>query len=173
MVRAPSTTMSEIGGPSWGRAAAGASSARPRTTQRARVLPHLSLDRFLRRGDRKLDIELEAVVGDFDHNFVPRGEATLEQFLGQRILEVTLDRSLERPRAVLVVEPLLGEELLRPVGQDEFESAILEPADDVAEEDVDDRLDVLQGERMEDDRLVDAVQELGIERLVDLVLDRV
>ena len=70
-------------------------------------------------------------------------ERAAEQLLGERVLEVVLDRPAQRAGAELGVVALLDQELLGLVGQDQLQAVVLEPLADLRQLDVDDLLQVV------------------------------
>ena len=100
-----------------------------------------------------------------------------DDLLRQRRFDLLLDGALERPRAVHRVVAAVRQIVARGVGEVEGEVAVGQPLLEPAELDVDDLPDVVALERVEDDDVVDAVQELGAEvlaqRLHHLVANRV
>jgi hypothetical protein len=100
-----------------------------------------------------------------------------EQLFGQRILQVALDRALERPRAVdrIVADP--AEPALGGIAELERDLAVLEQALHPPDLDLDDRRHVLGREPVKQDDLIEAVEELGAEMPADhlhhLRLDRI
>src|SRR5687768_14947920 len=63
----------------------------------------------------------EGAIGTHVHDDgVPRREARLEHALGQRILDLVLDLTTERPRAVGLVVALGDDRVLCPIGHDEL-----------------------------------------------------
>src|SRR5215208_2747982 len=81
----------------------------------ARPLLHFGADApgWLRLGRRARDSELELgpVGRDVDLDLVPLRKLTQEDLLRERVLDVALDRPLQRPGPEVLVEPVLGEEL--------------------------------------------------------------
>jgi hypothetical protein len=71
------------------------------------------------------------------------------------------------------VEALLRQVLLRVLGQLEAHVLVLELGLDPGDEDVDDLQDLVLAQLVEDDRVVDAVEELRAEVLLQLVVDLV
>src|SRR6516162_6373812 len=96
-------------------------------------------------------------------NGITLAELALENFNGQRIQDPALDRALQRPRPVRRVIALLDDQILRAIGQLHSDLPILQPLDQPAQLDVDDVPHLVASQRMEDDDLVHAVDELGPE----------
>src|SRR6476620_2809238 len=109
-----------------------------------------------------------ALRGDIDLDFLTTTELAGQDPLGERVLDVALDGPLEGAGAVLGIEPVVGQE-----GDGALRQAHLVPqaALHFAEQDRDDLRDVGLVQRVEDDHVVQAVQELRVEDLLDLVLD--
>src|SRR5213078_1839760 len=100
-------------------------------------------------------------------NRVAGPEVPAQDPLRERILELLLDRALERPRAVHGVEAGLREPIARFRREHELDVALREPLVQILELDVDDLADVLRLERMEHDDVVDSVDELRPKVLAD------
>src|SRR5262249_60178303 len=98
---------------------------------------------------------------------VARAELAVEDFQRERVLYHSLDRALERPRAVNGVVAPFGQQRFRRVGDLDRNLPIRQQALEALELDLDDVLDLLAPERIEDHDLVDAVQELGLEGLLE------
>src|SRR5437763_3892451 len=108
--------------------------------------------------------ERESAVGsDVDDDVVAVDELALQHAHRQRLDQVLLDGPLERPRAVDGVEALASHQLLGRLSELQRDLALGESRPQRPQLDLDDALDLLQAERVEDDDLVDAVQELGSE----------
>ena len=95
---------------------------------------------------------------------VARREVALQQAPRQRVDEVALDHPLERARAVHRVVAELAELVAGGVGELDAHAALGDPRDQQADLDVDDVAQLLLGERVELDDVVEAVDELGLER---------
>src|SRR4051812_15633272 len=65
----------------------------------------------LRSGRQHPEFERIAARGDVNLELVSTGELSDEDLFGERILDVLLDRSLERPRSVLLVVAVLDQEV--------------------------------------------------------------
>src|SRR5262245_5779725 len=115
-------------------------------------------------GRRRL-LEGEPAVDRVDAHGLALLELALEQPERERVLDLALDRALQWPCAVRRVPAGLGEVLLRRVGQLEGQAPLGEARPQPSELEVDDLADLLTGERLELDDLVDPVQELGPEGL--------
>ena len=89
--------------------------------------------------------------------------------LGQRILDVLLDRPAELPGAVGRVVPLLDQEVEGGLGGLELDALLAELGVDPVDHQPDDLRDVLLGQGVEDDDVVDAVDELRPERPLQLL----
>src|SRR5262249_20730992 len=109
--------------------------------------------------------EGDLAARDVGLDLVAAFELALEERLGQRILDEPLDGALERPRPEGRIVAALGDELARRLGEDELDVAGAEELREARDLDVDDLGELLPAERLEDHRLVDAVQELGPEQL--------
>ena len=93
-----------------------------------------------------------------------------QDLLGQRVLDEALDRTAQRPGTERGVVAPLGEQQLRRVRELETETLRLELACEPLDQQVDDLRDLLGGELVEDDDVVDAVEELGPEVPLELVV---
>src|SRR4051794_28443028 len=71
-----------------------------------------------------------------DDDGILAGERTTEHVLGQRVLEVLLDRPAKGTGTVFGIRPLLDEELLGLVGHHQRDTLLLEALDDLAQLDV-------------------------------------
>src|SRR5687768_6272838 len=96
-------------------------------------------------------------------------EMAADELFRQWILNVTLNRAAQRPRAVRAV---LAGHLDDPVddlgGERNLQLAVDQVGVELGDEQAHDPPQVVVGERLEDDDLVDAVDELGIEGPLDL-----
>ena len=99
-------------------------------------------------------------------------DLTREHHSRQRVLDQTLDGAFEGPCAEVRIEALVGQEPGGGVRGSYLEALIGEQPVEVGELDVDDLFDVLLGEAVEDQDLVDAIEELGPEVLLELRLDQ-
>src|SRR5438128_1848911 len=82
--------------------------------------------------------EREAVRASVDHDAGARLEFAAEDFAGERVFEVLLDRALERAGAVLGVPTDFGQEVFGAVGELDAELAFREAGGELRELDVDD-----------------------------------
>ena len=94
---------------------------------------------------------------------------TSDQFLREGILDVALDGAAERPRTVRAI---LAGDLDNPVddfrGERDLQLAVDQILVQLCDQKPHDSPQIVVGERFEDDELVDAVDELRIERAFDL-----
>src|SRR5437867_196746 len=111
---------------------------------------------------RTMELELPVRAGR-DDDGVAFGEPALEHREGERILNQLLDRPLERTRPEGWIVALLGEHALRFRRHLERDLAVGEQAFEALELQVDDALDLLGPKGTEENRVVDAVEELGLE----------
>src|SRR4051794_32790102 len=125
----------------------------------------------LRLEDGKHDVAVVALLRDLDHHRPARHELALEHEVGQRVLDVALDGPAQRTGAHGRVPALLDEEVLGALRELELQVALRERRADAPQEEVDDPLDLVLGELVEDDDVVDAVEELGPEDLLELAHD--
>src|SRR4029077_16372639 len=102
-------------------------------------------------------------LASIDDDRFPFAKGTLEHLHGQRIEDAALNGPLERPRAIRWIVTLAEQGLLGGVGELNKNLALLQAAHQPTELDVDDLLHEIAPQRMEEDDLVDAVQELWTE----------
>src|SRR5262245_41054489 len=105
--------------------------------------------------------ESERVVLGDDADDVAGAEIAAQDTLCERILQLLLNRALQRPCPVDGIEARLREPIARRGIERKADLALREPPLQVLELDVDDLADVLLLERVEDDDVVDTVDELG------------
>ena len=98
-------------------------------------------------------------------------ELAEQQLLGQHVLDHVLDHAAERPGAVGDVVADLDDVVLGRLRDLQDHALGLEPVADASQHQVHDQADLLDRERAEDDRGVDAVEELGPEGLLELLVD--
>ena len=103
-----------------------------------------------------------------DLHRVARRILAAEDLLRERVLDLLLDRALQRPRAVDRIEARRRDGLQRRVGHREPDLELREPRLQRLQLDLRDRRDLRFAERMEHDDLVDPVHELGPEAGLDL-----
>lgn len=127
--------------------------------------------RWLHAFDRAED---DLAVFDIDNDRLAGVELLPKDLLRQRIFDHALDGTTQWSSAQGLVVALLDEHELRFVGELESEVLRFELSTNSPGQHVDDLSDLWLAELMEDDRVVDAVQELGtevrLERLVRLLL---
>src|SRR5690606_27070782 len=114
------------------------------------------------------ELERPALRSHVHLDLVAARELAHQDLLRERILEVTLDRPAERTSTEALVVAVVDEVLDRRIRQLELQLLLLEPALDLREEDMNDLADLLLRQRMEDDDVVQPVQELRVERPLDL-----
>src|SRR6202012_4076930 len=108
-----------------------------------------------------LEREFTAVHANADA--VTGGELVAQNALRERVLDLLLDRALERPRAVHWIEAGLADQITRLVVQLELEVAFEQSAPQVLQLDLHDRPDLLGAQRMKHDDVVHAIDEFGAE----------
>src|SRR4029453_7663784 len=113
--------------------------------------------------DRQVDLGVLAVGRALDHDGRARRELGLEDEVGQRVLDVALDRPAQRARSHRGVPALVDEQVLRVLRELELQLALGQRLADAAQEELHDGLDLVLRELVEDDDLVDAVEELWAE----------
>src|SRR3954447_16957485 len=128
------------------------------SSRRAHRLPGL---RRLRLGVAPGDDELVVLAVDGDRRSV--ADVASDQRPRDARLDLALDEAPQRARAVDRVVALARDERARRLGDLEREPPVGEAGAGAGELEVDDLLDLLEGERLEEDDLVDAVEELGAE----------
>ena len=116
--------------------------------------------------------ELQLPAAGIGHDLVAVVELATKQLDCQGLDDLLLDRALQGPRAVDRVEAFDGEEFLGRVGEFELDLAVGEPLTDFGQLDVDDGLDLFLAQRVEDDDVVDAVEQLRSEALPDESITR-
>ncbi len=126
-----------------------------------------------RRGDALHRPEHDVVAFGVDDDRLAGLELLPEDLLRERVLDHALDRPPQRTSAELRVVALLGEQQLGLVRELEVEALPGQLLDDPLDQQVDDVGDVLGRQLVEDDDLVDAVQELGAEVALQLLVDLV
>src|SRR5688572_31750681 len=109
---------------------------------------------------RLFTAEGQAIVSHVDRYVIAFAELAFEHPHRQRIEDTALDGALQRPRAVHRIVAFRHEERLGRLAQVDVDLPFLETLEQAADLDVDDRLHVLQAERVEEDDFVDAVEEL-------------
>src|SRR5712692_489985 len=129
---------------------------------------------FRQREPRFGDLDLaEGEIAGLDIHLDPRAfpELPAHDGLGERILDVFLDRPPQLARSVgRVVSPLDEQVQRRPRGL-ELDALVRELLVDAVDHQLDDGGDVLPAERMEHDDVVDPVDELRPESPLQLVED--
>src|SRR6476661_199333 len=93
------------------------------------------------------------------------GHLGLEDFLGNRVFDVLLNGAVQRTSTVFGVVAFVGHEVLGFLGELHLVAQGLHPAQQLAEADVDNAVDVLFLKRVEDDDVIQSVQKFGREGL--------
>src|SRR5258705_6023177 len=127
----------------------------------------LGQSRNRRRGDV---LEHELLILARDPDPAPGDEVTAEDEFREWIFEVLLDRSLERTGPEGTIEALVDEQLDGLGGEIELDLLGAQPTLDLAEQDAHDLSHVVARERVEHDGVIDTVQELRVERALELIL---
>src|SRR5262245_6300338 len=136
---------------------------------------HRDLVHVLGRGARD-DLDLDLVVRVallVDEDRRAGRDLAPEHEVGERVLDVALDRAAQRPGAHRRVVALLDEQVLRLFREGHVRGVLAHLVAQPLHEQVDDRLDLFLRQLVEDDHLVDAVQELRAEDLLQLAHDPV
>ena len=110
----------------------------------------------------------QVVTLNVDRDHGVRLESPVEQSFRERILDQVLDEPAQWPRAIGMIVAALAQEILRFVIDHERDLLLGELLADAFSLKFDDLADLLLRQRMEDDRRVDPVQELGSEGLLEL-----
>lgn len=111
---------------------------------------------------RRIDVDSDAVAG---------GEVSGEDALRQGVLDSTLDGAAQGASTVGRVVAFLHQCGACRLGDFEVDVAFGQARAHLVQEQVGDHCELGLGERLEDDDLVDAVEELGAEGLLQCVLD--
>src|SRR5262245_54389669 len=98
-----------------------------------------------------------------DFNSIAFSKIALENFDGQRILDQSLDRSFQRPRAVNRVITLVGKQCFGLIGNIKDHFSARQVLTQPPELDLDNRLDFLAAQAVEDNNLIDSIQEFRLE----------
>jgi len=109
------------------------------------------------------------VCAGVDTDQVSLAKLSLENRQCKRVEDPALDGPLERPRTVDRIVSFLDDEVTRFVGQLDPELPLFQAAEQRRQLNVDDLADLGPPERVEEDDVVDAVQELGLEMLAQRV----
>src|SRR4051812_3508371 len=113
--------------------------------------------------------EDDLVALGVDDDRLARVELLPQDLLRQRVLDVTLDGAAQRPGAQRRVVALLGEQVLRRIGELEPEALALQLRLHPHDEQVHDVVDVAARQLREHDDVVDAVEEFGPEVPLELL----
>src|SRR3954447_6321315 len=116
-------------------------------------------------------VEDELAVRDVDPDGVALGKFALEQPQRELVDELLLDHPLQRAGAIGRVEAEVAELLSCLLGELDLDAPLADPARQGIDLDLDDLAEVVLGEAVEDDHVVDPVQELGREGLGEGLLD--
>src|SRR5579883_77619 len=116
-------------------------------------------------------MEDELVVLHIDDDRIARGEAFLEQRFGEAIFDLVLDHAAQRPRAEHGIVAFLAEPVFGRLGHLQVHTLGVELLLHLAELQLHHLADVLLAQRMEDDRAIDAVEELRAEDILHLRQD--
>src|SRR5450631_2198612 len=111
-------------------------------------------------------LERKRAVVHADLDAAARNEFAFQDPLRERILDLLLDGTLQRPRTVDRIESRLANEVARLVIEHEAHVAFQKPRAQVAQLYVDHGTDLRRAERMKHDDIVDAVDEFGTEILL-------
>ena len=121
-----------------------------------------------------LGVEVEVVVGlalgvvlEGDSDVAGGLEVALQEHLGHWVLDVLSDGATERAGAEVRVVALFDEEVLGLGVHRQVDALMGQTGRDLADLQIDDLVEVFFGQRLEDDDLVEAVDELGAEEPLD------
>src|SRR5690606_8540111 len=112
------------------------------------------------------DGDIALVLVEAHSDLVAFLHVLVDDLFGHRVLDVLLDRALQRACAELLIVAFLAEEILGLIGQLQVVAQFADALVHIAQLNVDDLVDVLALERVEHDDVVDAVQELRCEGLL-------
>src|SRR6266540_2817806 len=121
------------------------------------------------RRNARFGLQRQVIRAAIDQHHVAGLEAAVQQTFGQRILDQVLDRATHRARAKDRVETLVHQHVLGVLGHFHRQPLLGELLLGAAELQVDDFADLHLAQGTEDDRGVDAVEELGPEELLHLL----
>ncbi len=110
-----------------------------------------------------LELHLTFAQIGVDHHMVALQDLAIENPHGQRVLDHALDRPLQRTSAIRRIVAFSKDQLLRFVRQLNADFPISQQTPQVFEPQVDDLRQLLSAERIKDDDVVHAVQELRLE----------
>src|SRR4029450_1397362 len=102
---------------------------------------------------------------DIDDDDLAGLELAKKDLLRQGVLDLPLDRAAQRPGAEHGVESMVSKQFLRRLGELETHVLVVQPKIDLGHHQVDDLDDLLRGELVEDDDVVDPVEEIRPETL--------
>src|SRR5690606_26023617 len=136
---------------------------------RGDVAARVHADRQLLAAGRVLEREL--AVHDVDLDVVARLELAREHRLAQAILDLALHGAAQRARTECRVEPDLDEALLGGLRQLDRHVAVEQTVAEALREQVDDLQQLALLQLREDDDVVHAVEELGLEVPLELFVD--
>src|ERR1035441_2668274 len=121
--------------------------------------------------DRETHLALLLALGRVDHDGRAGGQLLAQDEVGERVLDVALDRPTQWAGAHGGVPALFDQQVLGGLGQLELQLALGHRLADAQEQQLDDLLDLLLLQLVEDDHVVDAVEELGAEHFLELAHD--
>src|SRR5437762_4158220 len=124
----------------------------------------------LRTAAKYAEIELLTVCGEVHFDLVALGELGEQDLLGERVLDVLLDRSLQRACSELLVVAVLHQERRCRLSELQGELFVTQSLLHILEQDRDNLGDVLLRQRMEDDYVIESVEELGVKGVLHLFL---
>jgi len=88
-------------------------------------------------------LKFQAIVCNSDGDYVTRLELALKNFIRQRVLDLLLDGTLQRPRAVHRIESCIGKPVTRCIRQLYAHIALGEPIMQISKLDIDYQPNVL------------------------------
>src|SRR5215469_510713 len=126
---------------------------------------------FLADARADLEAHLAPFLVRVDDDMIAVQDFAIEDLQSERILNQLLDGALQGTSAEVRVVALREQQVFRRLGELQRNLAISEQATHVLETKIDDFDQLIFAQRPEDDDVVDAVQELGLEVRVQLVHD--
>jgi hypothetical protein len=110
---------------------------------------------------------------DVHHDDLTGGQLAVEDLLRQRVLDLALDGPAQRPGTQHRVEPAVRQQLLGVLRDLQRHVLVRQLALHAGDHEVDDLDDLVLGQLVEHDDVVDAVEELRPEVLLELLVDLV
>src|ERR1700674_750450 len=131
--------------------------------EKAPVLGASRRRRRLGRYRGRAPSERDVFTFGVDSDRVALAELAFEQHHRQRVLYEALNRALEGTGSIYGVPTTLREQLAGGISDHEVHPAVRQPVFESLQLNIDDGGQLLLGQRLEDDHLVDSVEKLGAE----------